>query len=65
MQNNLVKGCGNYSLDKQYSCQSYINTNPLSWVGIECSQSMENWKTSFPMSSSFEEHLTKINLIHF
>ena len=20
MQNNLVKGCGNYSLDKQYSC---------------------------------------------
>ena len=24
MQNNLVKGSGNYSSDKQYSCESYI-----------------------------------------
>ena len=54
MQNNLVKGCGNYNLDKQCSCKSYININTLSQVEIEGGQSMENQKTSFPLSSSLK-----------
>ena len=46
----LIKWMNNYSSDKQYSCELYIYTNPLSWVEIEGAQSMENWKTFFPMS---------------
>ena len=49
-QKQLIKGMCNYSLDKQYSCELYINTNPLSWVRIEGAQSMENCMTFFPMS---------------
>ena len=44
----------NYSSDKQYSCELYIHTNPLSWVEIKGAQSMENCKTSFPMPLSLK-----------
>ena len=54
MQTNLAKGCDHYSLNKKYSCESYININ-LSWVGTEGGQLIENWKTSFPISSSLKK----------
>ena len=46
----LIKWMYNYSSDNQYSCELQIHTNPLSWVGVEGAQSMENRKTYFHMS---------------
>ena len=31
----LIKWMYNYSSNKQYSCELYIHTNPLSWVTNE------------------------------
>ena len=36
MKSILVKKCDHYSSNKQYSCELYINTNPLSRVGTKC-----------------------------
>ena len=46
----LINWMCNYNSYKQYSCELYIHTNLLSWVGIEGAQSLENWKAFFPIS---------------
>ena len=46
----LINWMYNYNSYKQYSCELYIHTNLLSWVGIEGAQSLENWKAFFPIS---------------
>lgn len=43
-----------YSKNKQYYNNSHIITHLLSWVGPQDDQSIENSKTSFPISWSFK-----------
>ena len=51
---------------KQYSCESYIDTNTLSWVRIKGAQSMDReLKDIFPYVIKLEERLKKFNLIYF